>query len=105
VAEALNQVGAKPSRSDVTAPLREAAWNRTRFDAVVVITDRLPRNSGLADAWTMYRESAGVDAKLALIQLSSGEVSGWQAAGTEAIAFAGLDHHQSTQTLHRFLSD
>lgn len=105
VAEALNLVGAKPSRSDVTAPLREAAWNRTRFDSVVVITDRLPRHSGLADAWRMYRESVGVDAKLALIQLSSSDVSGWQAAGADAIAFAGLDHHQSTQILHRFLSE
>lgn len=105
VAEALNMVGARPSRSDVTAPLREAAWNRTRFDAVVVVTDRLPRNSGLIGAWKMYRESTGVDAKLALLQLSSRDVSGWDAAEPGAIAFAGLDHHQSTQTLHRFLSE
>ena len=109
IAEALNRVGAKPSRGDVTAPLREAAWNRSRFDAVVIVTDRLSRKSGLAEAWKMYRESTGVPAKLALVQLSSRDLSGRDAGGTDnsldAIAFAGLDHHQSAQTLHRFLSD
>ncbi|BDC52612.1 60 kDa SS-A/Ro ribonucleoprotein [Bryobacterales bacterium F-183] len=107
LAEALNQVGAKPSRSDVTAPLREAAWNRTRFDAIVIITDKLPRRSGLVDSWKMYQDAAGHPAKLLLLQLSSRDLSGWEATAAtdpDAIAFAGLDHHQSTQTLHHFLS-
>lgn len=102
IAEVLNQIRARPSRSDAGAVIDCAMRKRQRVHTFVIVTDRTGDAARLQEVLRRYREAMGIEARLALFQLASREVPGWEPeAGT--IAFAGLEP-QSPAAWSGFLS-
>ena len=103
IAGVLNQIRATPSRSDPGAVMECATRKRQRVNTFVIVTDRTADAAGLIASLRRYRETMGIEARLALFQLASRSVAGWEAeAGT--VAFAGLDP-QAPVALHGFLAE
>lgn len=102
IAGVLNQIRSKPSRSDAAVVIECALRKRERVSTFVIVTDRTSDAARINGALRRYRETMGIEARLALFQLASRDVPGWQAdCGT--IAFAGLDL-QASSALNGFLA-
>ncbi len=102
LADVLNQIRATPSRSDAALPVEYAIRERLKVESFVIVTDRM-QGPGPLDALQRYREATGIDAHLALINLSGREVPGWN-GHDNAIAIAGLDAHAPV-SLREFLRE
>jgi 60 kDa SS-A/Ro ribonucleoprotein len=109
----LNEVRARPSRSEPSSVIQYALENRVDAGAFVVITDRIHRKeaSSLACAFHNYRQRSGSDAKLVLVALAGGDLESWDAEATSpgenpcTLAVSGMNTGHALRAIVEFVGE